>query len=35
VNKRHFAAHHTGVRMQSFGPDQLIGQYAQRANTGG
>ena len=35
VNKRHFAAHHIGVRLQSFGPDQAIGQCAQGANTGG
>ena len=26
VNKRHFAAHHIGVCLQSFGPDQAIGQ---------
>ena len=24
--KRHFAAHHICVRLQSFGPDQAIGQ---------
>lgn len=29
VIKRHFTAHHIGVRLQSFGPDQVIGQCAQ------
>jgi len=29
VIKRHFAAHHIGMRLQSFGPDQVIGQCAQ------
>ena len=29
VNRRHFTAHHVGVRLQSFGPDQVIGQCAQ------
>ena len=28
MNKRHFTAHHIGVRLQSFGPDQVIGQCA-------
>ena len=26
MNRRHFTAHHIGVRLQSFGPDQVIGQ---------
>ena len=26
MNRRHFTAHHVGVRLQSFGPDQVIGQ---------
>ena len=29
VNRRHFTAHHIGVRLQSFGPDQVIGQCAR------
>ena len=29
VNRCHFTAHHIGVRLQSFGPDQVIGQCAQ------
>ena len=28
MNKHHFTAHHIGVRLQSFGPDQVIGQCA-------
>ena len=28
MNRRHFTAHHIGVRLQSFGPDQVIGQCA-------
>lgn len=27
-NKCHFTAHHIDVRLQSFGPDQVIGQCA-------
>ena len=34
VNKGHFAAHHIGVCLQSFGHDQVTGQCAKRANTG-
>ena len=26
MNRRHFTAHHVGVHLQSFGPDQVIGQ---------
>ena len=29
VNRRHFTAHHIGMCLQSFGPDQVIGQCAQ------
>ena len=28
MNRCHFTAHHVGVRLQSFGPDQVIGQCA-------
>ena len=28
VNKGHFTVHRIGVRLQSFGPDQVIGQCA-------
>ena len=28
MNRCHFTAHHIGVRLQSFGPDQVIGQCA-------
>ncbi len=29
-NKRHFAVHHIGVYVQSFGPGLVLGQYRRR-----